>query len=462
MEEKSPAAIQKELENCYRNFKKALKEKNLEAFKGLDVSARYSSIASQDCFNWAAPIIDGQFPGFEEIKFESITDEGQSKEIKYYNFKAKNLSASIRFHYTSGAWDSKPEGWKFEGLYFKEFEVKRDDKGNFKTEMWVGVHCPSDFRLFIDGKLAWQDCYFTTSRSGMEIFSFALPEGSHALKIESSFAKKPLEKKFSTGKEGAFAKIKFIFKKDAPEIGYGPKPEAFEISAEIEDFASLRLLAEKTFASFKKSLKENDFAAFKKLSIFDAGYVTSKKQFDWASKFLDNYLPDLKKAGFEELRVFMSTVAYCFSMNGTKYVLGFEKEKDSLKVGRLTALDSKFENCPSPFGDIGFQLGNESKEASPIDIELKIDGKTAANNYFYNSKKEDWQYYTFQAGKSSHKISVESKQGNAVLEKEIKLEERTLFIIGYANDSFGKKTSGHFSFESKPWPARWCGNDVRN
>jgi len=81
-------------------------------------------------------------------------------------------------------------------------------------------------------------------------------------------------------------------------------------------------------------------------------------------------------------------------------------------------------------GNFTLYVNNQSPTRSPIDIELRLDGKLALTNRLHRND-DNRQQYKFQLSQGKHVMAAFSKKGQAKIEQEFFIEDNHWAVVNY-------------------------------
>lgn len=103
-------------------------------------------------------------------------------------------------------------------------------------------------------------------------------------------------------------------------------------------------------------------------------------------------------------------------------------------------------------GNFVLYVSNQSFDISPVDIKIYIDDMTAVNEDFYVEDQHAWEQFQFNLSVGTHKIKIESLEGNAILEENFDIVDKKHWAVVnywyYPEDAVVTgATPKHFSFD---------------
>jgi len=81
-------------------------------------------------------------------------------------------------------------------------------------------------------------------------------------------------------------------------------------------------------------------------------------------------------------------------------------------------------------GNFTLYVSNQSPTRSPIDIELRLDGKLALTDRLYKDD-DNRQQYKFQLSQGKHVMTAFSKKGQTKIEQEFFIEDNHWAVVNY-------------------------------
>jgi hypothetical protein len=100
-------------------------------------------------------------------------------------------------------------------------------------------------------------------------------------------------------------------------------------------------------------------------------------------------------------------------------------------------------------GNFVLYVTNQSFDLSPVDITIHIDGKKAVSGEFHVKDQHHWVRHTFELAEGKHKIQVSSIKGEALLEQELEIREKTWGLLFFAKKD-GEKGFFQLMIHYKP------------
>jgi len=89
------------------------------------------------------------------------------------------------------------------------------------------------------------------------------------------------------------------------------------------------------------------------------------------------------------------------------------------------------EPAEGTFASLILYVSNQSFDLSPVDIKVSIDDKVAVDQSFAVGNQHQCKAFQLQLGPGKHKLHVESRNGNAVLDKEIEIRKKHWAVIDF-------------------------------
>lgn len=108
-----------------------------------------------------------------------------------------------------------------------------------------------------------------------------------------------------------------------------------------------------------------------------------------------------------------------------------------------------------PEGNFTLYVSNQSFAIDPVDIKLSIDNQDVVDQDFYvKNQHKNWRTYRLSLNPGPHILRVESKRGNARLEKTFEVKGRHWAAVNFNYDrptDYGQTTKQFFfHISSKP------------
>lgn len=100
-------------------------------------------------------------------------------------------------------------------------------------------------------------------------------------------------------------------------------------------------------------------------------------------------------------------------------------------------------------GNFVLYVSNQSFEIDPVDIRVTIDGEAAVDDVFEVRNQHNWVEYTFRLAKGRHTLRVESRRGEAELERTFELRGKRWAVLDYW---YYRGEPKHFSFDISARP----------
>ena len=86
-------------------------------------------------------------------------------------------------------------------------------------------------------------------------------------------------------------------------------------------------------------------------------------------------------------------------------------------------------------GNFILYVSDQSREISPVDIRIYIDGKLAIDDNFdvtgNRTPQHNWKKFQFQLEKGNHTIKATSQKGDTILEKNFEIIDKHWAVIDY-------------------------------
>ena len=93
---------------------------------------------------------------------------------------------------------------------------------------------------------------------------------------------------------------------------------------------------------------------------------------------------------------------------------------------------------PKADGNFILHVSNQSAAISPVDIEIRIDGRLAVKGEFHYKDGHHWQQYQFQTSAGEHILTATSEKGHANFEERFSIKDKHWAVVNYFG-SPGKK-----------------------
>ena len=103
-----------------------------------------------------------------------------------------------------------------------------------------------------------------------------------------------------------------------------------------------------------------------------------------------------------------------------------------------------------PNGNVRLYVTNQSFAISPVDIKVFIDCKRVVDGAFDVGSQHTIEEFVLKLSPGRHRIVAESLRGNAKLEQEFEVSDKTWAALAYWFDS--KVKEGHFVFDVRDKP----------
>ena len=126
-----------------------------------------------------------------------------------------------------------------------------------------------------------------------------------------------------------------------------------------------------------------------------------------------------------------------------------------LFMGRLTnpgeaAVSKTVEpNLPEDrTGNFILYVSNQSFAINPVDIKVYIDGQVAVEQEFDVGNQHNWQAFQYSLPNGTHQLRVQSRKGQAKLQKEFEVKGKHWAVLDYwfYPDTHYEPTPKHFTF----------------
>lgn len=140
-----------------------------------------------------------------------------------------------------------------------------------------------------------------------------------------------------------------------------------------------------------------------------------------------------------------------------KYILSFSVLLIGLSLTRCDDMTNNSEIPEDGNGNFVLYVSNQSYAISSVDIKIYIDDMIAVNKEFDVGSQHNWKSFQFDLSTGEHKISIESKKGDASLEENFEIIDNKYWAVVdywyYPDNSGGTgPTPKSFSFDIKDEP----------